>query len=52
MNTGVGETDMERPRSEAATDSTKMEVMLVLFEGMGSTRVEFVTVVEFRITVP
>jgi hypothetical protein len=35
--TGVGETDMETPRSAEVVGSTTMEVMLVLFAGMLST---------------
>jgi len=44
--TGVGETDMETPRSEVLAGSTRIEVMLVLLEGTVSTKVEFVTVTE------
>lgn len=46
MNTGVGATDMDRPRSVLVVGSTTMDVMLVLFAGIGSISVEFVTVAD------
>ena len=48
----MGETETETPRSEEATGSTRIEVMLVLFEGTGSMVVEFVTVAEPWMVVP
>ena len=46
MKTGVGATDMDTERSDAVVGSTMMELRLVLLEGAGSARVEFVTVAE------
>lgn len=52
MKTGVGPTDMETAKSDEVGGSTMTELMLVLFDGAVSTKVEFVTVVEFWMVVP
>ena len=50
--TGVGETEVATPRSADVVGSTTIDVMLVLFAGLGSTNVEFVTLAEAWIVVP
>ena len=47
MKTGVGATDMDTAKSEDVVGSTMIELMLVLFDGVVSVKVEFVTVAEF-----
>jgi hypothetical protein len=52
MNTGVGDTLIVSPISALAVGSTRIEVILVLFAGVGSRVEEFVTVAELRMVVP
>jgi hypothetical protein len=52
IKTGVGVADIVSAKSELVVGSTIIEVMLVLFAGIGSSKVEFVTVAEDWIVVP
>lgn len=51
MNTGVGDTVTDTARSEVLAGSTRIDVTLVLFEGIGSGICE-VAVAELTIVVP